>query len=73
MTTPEIVTDAKLPANRRFAAADGYAYTPESANSVLQEVYQWLHDGPMEDWDRRCSLHRRIGDMLGKKRVTYGE
>jgi hypothetical protein len=54
-------------------AARGSAYSPESAKATLEEVYQWLHDGPMDDWDKRCHYHRKIGDMLGKKRVEYGE
>lgn len=43
------------------------------SNLYLEEVYQWLNEGPMDDFEKRRSLHRRIGDMLGKPRVTYGE
>ena len=59
--------------NPPLADALGSAYSPESAKATLEEVYQWLHDGPMDSWDMRCHLHRKIGDMLGKKRVEYHE
>jgi hypothetical protein len=40
---------------------------------LLEEVYQWLHEGPLTDWDKRCDFHRRIGKALGKPPVEYHE
>ena len=45
--------DSKLQQEREvnggtpFAEARGSAYSPESAKTTIEEVYQWLNDGPM--------------------------
>jgi hypothetical protein len=41
--------------------------------TLVREIYTWMHDGPVDDWDRRCKLHRTLGDMLGEPRVEYRE
>lgn len=70
-----------LEANKRANAAiadiadecKGYVETIKTQTKLLEEVYKWLHDGDMSDWDKRTSLHQRLGKHLGKPPVTYGE
>lgn len=65
--TPANVEDVGQPKREAsLAAPNGYA-------AVLEEVYQWLDEGPMDDWDERCRLHRKLGKMLGKKPTPYHE
>jgi hypothetical protein len=50
----------------------GKSHIADSPKAILEEVYQWLQAGPIDDWNKRCHYHRKIGDMLGKKPVECG-
>lgn len=52
---------------------DDSLHQMDMPTALVLEIYTWLHEGPMDDWHRRCTLHRTLGDMLGEPRVEYHE
>jgi hypothetical protein len=43
----------------------------EAREDLLEELYHWLHDGPMDSWDKRTSFHERIGKLMEKPPIKY--
>jgi hypothetical protein len=65
------------PETHHISPVTGSASTTEASKTVdslerlLDDVYKWLTEGPLDDYGARCNLHQRIGQALSKQPINY--